>query len=171
MAQAKLASAEVLDSPEAQEPLGYREALFVQAYMNNACNGTEAMRKLGYGGKNPDVASVNYLKRPRVQKAVKMALDELRKAEEPTVERVRTEYAKLAFAKYEGQLLAGHKLQALKDLGNHLGMFKPENAVTVPVQINILGGPDLAGFTGDSSGQVSVTLDSPDTKVLDDKPT
>jgi hypothetical protein len=144
--------------PKADEPLTYRESLFVASYALHGGNGTETMRRLGFGGANPDVAAAKYMARPRVQRAIQERIRAAEKAQEVTIARIEAEYAKLAFASHEGPLLASHKLGALDSLAKSKGMFKPEQATVVPVTFQFIGGPPLAV---DDGSQPAMVIDAP----------
>src|ERR1017187_7202448 len=129
---------------EADDALTYREHLFVGSYVLNGRNATEALRRIGFGGKNPDVSAARYMARPRVQKAIQDRLKVAEKTQEVTVERLEARYAEFAFASVKGPVTATHALSALDKLGSHLGMFRPDTVTMVPVTFRFIGGPAVA---------------------------
>ena len=133
-----------VDHQDAKRPLSVREAQFVGMYQMTGCNGAEAMRRLGYGGTQPDVAASKYMARPWVQKAISDALRERSAKVDISIDRIAAEYAQMAFAAHEGPLTASHKLGALDALGKFKGMFKPDQATVIPITFNFIGGPPLS---------------------------
>jgi len=146
--------------PGVGDALTYREQLFVGSYVLSGCNATEAMRRIGFGGKNPDVSAARYMARPRVQRAIQDRIRASQQAQEVTVERLKARYAEFAFAAYEGTVTPSHCLAALDSLGKHLGMFKPEQVTMAPVTFQFIGGPPL--FQDDGSSAKTIEAKLPD---------
>ena len=140
------------------KPLSKRERLFVAEYVKDM-SASDAIKRMGRGGKHPSQRAYEYMQRPNVQKAIEVYVLEREQASRVTVEQLRNEYGKIAMMRATGDLLWSHKLQAMKELGSHLGMFKPEQQVTVPVQfvINGLGSPDIQS-PDDHASSVPVML-------------
>lgn len=131
------------------KPLTRLQRSFVAEYLKDQ-HGANAVRRLGRVNGKPDHRAWEWLQHPNVRKAVEDGVKAREDESAVTVESLRKRYSRFAFAEHEGPILASHVLTALDRLGNHLGMFKPETSVIVPVQFNIQGGPPLNIDNGNS---------------------
>lgn len=120
--------------------LSLKEQAFVAEYMVDM-NATKAWHRLGWS--NRANTGLEMLKRDHVhaevQRRVELRSRAAEQVREVTLDMLKSEYGRLAMAQAEGPLLYGHKLQAMDRLGNHLGMFKPEQVSVTPVQFVITG--------------------------------
>ena len=122
------------------KPLTRRERIFVSEYAKDM-NGTGAVQRCGWKGKNPNRRAHELMQRNNVAKAIEAVVSERDRANEVTVERLVKAYCEFAFAQHVGPILPSHRLQALEALGKHKRMFQPEAQVTVPVQFVFVGAP------------------------------
>jgi hypothetical protein len=120
-----------------------RERQFVGQMYLNGFNPVAACKTLNLGGKRPDTAASTLMARPAVREAVAERQMRIEKRTEGTVAELVAELAAMALSKFDGPLTASHKLEAIKTLGNHRGMFKPDQTVVIPVTFQFLNGPPL----------------------------
>lgn len=136
------------DSIPEDKPLTKLQRSFVAEYLKDL-KPADAMRRCGREA-CASVRAYELMQRPNVKKAIEDGVKARETASDVTIEKLRNRYSRFAFAEHEGPILASHVLTALDRLGNHLGMFKPETSVIVPVQFNIQGGPPLQIDNGNS---------------------
>jgi hypothetical protein len=127
---------------QAVPPLTPLQRVFVAEFMKDM-NATAAYRRLGRACRHPAKRAQEMLVRPGVKAAIDAALSAREEAAQISAERLRTELAGIAFGPQNGPVSPSHRLAAIKQLGQMLGVFKAEAATAVPIQINIIGGPPL----------------------------
>lgn len=74
-----------------------RQQLFVEAYLSNNCNAAEAIRKVGYKGKNPYVAASCMLRNPNVTEYLRFRKEQELEKAGVNAYKVLTELAAIAF--------------------------------------------------------------------------
>lgn len=128
------------DVPTNGKRLSLKEQAFVAEYMIDM-NAQGAWKRLGFS--NRLCTGNEMLKRPHVmaevENRIRLRDQAISSVRNVTLDMLKAEYGRLAMAQAEGPLLYGHKLQAMDRLGNHLGMFKPEQVSVTPVQFVING--------------------------------
>jgi hypothetical protein len=112
------------DTTKSNNRLNDKQQRFVQEYVVDL-NTTKAAKRAGYAHASAHSQGHDLLKKPNVAKAIQQAQAKLSRKTEINAETVIAEIAKLAFAKVDlTQIKPGEKLSALRDLGQHLNLFK-----------------------------------------------
>lgn len=144
-----------------EDGLNPRERQFIGQMCLNGFRATDACRSLAFGGKRPEVEASRLMGRPAIKAEIEKRQKALESKVEITIDRIAAEYAKLAFAAFDGPLTASNKVTALDALGKWRGMFKPDQAVVIPVTFQFLNGPSPdAGTVVDAAPQPQPTPDA-----------
>src|SRR5512139_3125821 len=119
-----------------------RRALFVQAYMANGHNATQAAITAGYSEKTAHSKGAQLLREVKVSGALSVAAKGAWDKAQLSADGALREVAGMAFGEVGEPLTHANKLKALDMLFKHLGLFERDNTqkgANLAVQINFVG--------------------------------
>lgn len=118
--------------------LNNKQLRFCQEYVVDS-NATQAAIRAGYSKKTAYEIGSQNLRKVEIQKKISELQAKLSAKAEISAEKVINEFAKLAF--WDGKSLKGmkysDKIQALNNLGKHLGIFERDNEQLRPVSTQL----------------------------------
>lgn len=97
-----------------------KQKRFCEEYLIDL-NATQAATRAGYSDKTAYSIGVENLKKPEIQKHLKILMSKRSKRTETTADTVIEELRKIAFA--DAGITGKEKMKALELLGKHLGLF------------------------------------------------